>query len=77
MKKLLKNYAKPTPVKFRKLGDTLLVIGTSITMGALIEFHKLEQIFTSKEIKTVMTIALALGVAGKFLTNFFIDEKTN
>jgi hypothetical protein len=77
MKNVLKNYYKPTPAKFRKLGDTLLVVGTSITMGALMEFDKLEQVFTSKEIKVVMTIALSFGVIGKFLTNFFVETKSN
>jgi hypothetical protein len=75
MKKVLKNYYKPTPAKFRKLGDVLLVVGTSITMGTLMEFDKLEKVFTSMEIKVAMVIALSFGVIGKFLTNFFTEKE--
>lgn len=75
MKKILKNYYKPTPAKFRKLGDVLLVVGTSVTMGTLMEFDKLERVFTSKEIKVAMIIALSFGVIGKILTNFFTEKK--
>jgi hypothetical protein len=77
MKKIFKNYYKPTPAKFRKLGDVLLVVGTSITMGTLMEFDKLEKVFTSMEIKVAMITALAFGVIGKFLTNFFAETKSN
>lgn len=77
MKKIFKNYYKPTPAKFRKLGDVLLVVGTSITMGTLMEFDKLERVFTPKEIKVAMIVALAFGVIGKILTNFFTESKSN
>jgi hypothetical protein len=77
MKKIFKNYYKPTPAKFRKLGDVLLVVGTSITMGTLMEFDKFEKVFTSMEIKVAMITALAFGVIGKFLTNFFAETKSN
>lgn len=77
MKKVFKNYYKPTPAKFRKLGDALLAVGTAVTAGALMEFDKLEKVFTAKEVRVVMVTALAFGVIGKFLTNFFAETKSN
>ena len=74
MKKILKNYYKPTPAKFRKLGDALLATGTAVTAGLLMQFDKLEQIFTAKEVKIIMVIALAFGVIGKFLTNLITEK---
>lgn len=73
MKNIFKSYAKPTPAKFRKLGDALLAVGTAVTAGALMEFDKLEKIFTTKEVKIIMIIALSFGVIGKFLTNFISE----
>lgn len=75
MKNIFKNYYKPTPAKFRKLGDALLAVGTFVTAGSLMEFDKLQIVFAVKEIKAIMIIALSFGVIGKFLTNF-ISEPT-
>jgi hypothetical protein len=58
---MIKNkYYSPTPVKWRKLGDALLGISTTITGFAIYE-----------EIRWIAITALLLGVIGKFLTNFF------
>jgi|TARA_R110000868_G_scaffold303124_1_gene563632 hypothetical protein len=58
---MIKNkYYAPTPVKWRKLGDALLGISTTITGFAIYE-----------EIRWIAITALLLGVIGKFLTNFF------
>lgn len=61
-KTLHERYKAPTPVKWRKIGDSILV-GTSgmsaIMMGApLPEF-----------------VLNVVGVGGKVLTNFFHEEK--
>jgi hypothetical protein len=56
-------YNKPTPAKWRKLGDALLGVSTTITGFAIYE-----------EVKWIAITALALGVIGKFLTNFFSEE---
>lgn len=53
-------YYAPTPVKWRKLGDALLGVSTTITGFAIYE-----------EVKGIAITALILGVVGKFLTNFF------
>lgn len=55
-------YYAPTPAKWRKLGDALLGVSTTITGFAIYE-----------DIKGVAITALILGVVGKFLTNFFAE----
>jgi hypothetical protein len=60
---LLINYWKPTPKKWRKIGDSLLAASTVITSAAIIgNYH------------AVGLIALIVGAIGKFLTNFFADD---
>jgi hypothetical protein len=61
--KMKQNYYSPTPKKWRKLGDALLGVSTTITGFAIYE-----------EAKWVAITALALGVVGKFLTNFFGED---
>ena len=60
-----RNYYKPTPKKWRLLGDTLLGVSTTITGYSLYV-----------DLKWVAAAALILGVVGKFLTNFFTDDST-
>lgn len=59
----LKNFYRPTPAKWRKLGDTLLGISTTITGYSLYN-----------DLQWVAGIALALGMLGKFLTDFFVED---
>jgi hypothetical protein len=59
-------YNVPTPAKWRKLGDALLGVSTTITGFAIYE-----------EVKWLAISALALGVIGKFLTNFFSETEIN
>mgnify|MGYP000916276043 CR=1 FL=1 len=59
----IKNYYSPTPKKWRKLGDALLAISTSVT-GYTIYANE----------PTIAVISLVLGVVGKFLTNFFSED---
>lgn len=59
----MKNYYAPTPKKWRKLGDALLGVSTTITTFAIME-----------EMKWIAITALVLGVIGKFLSNFFTEE---
>ena len=62
----MKNYYKPTPKKWRKLGDALLAVSTMITTYAIADEWS----------KWASLSALLLGVVGKFLTNFFgTDEQ--
>lgn len=75
MKRLFKNYWSPTPKKWRKIGDAILAVGTFITAGSLMAYDEMKDIFTPKEVKIVIATAFVLGVAGKFLTNFFKDQE--
>lgn len=64
------SYYKPTPIKWRKAGDTILLGATAMSgfiMGTpLTETGKLWLIFTLN----------VIGVIGKMLTNFFkADEE--
>ena len=72
---LLNNYWKPTPKKWRKIGDTILAVGTFITAGSLVGYDQMKEIFTPQEVKLIIALSFILGVAGKFLTNFFKDEE--
>lgn len=60
---LKEKYYAPTPTKWRKLGDALLGVSTTITGFAIYE-----------ETKWIAITALVIGVAGKFLSNFFTEE---
>ena len=60
---MIKNYYKPTPVKLRKFGDSLLAISTFI--GEYAAFA---------DQKWVAITAFGLGVLGKFMTNFWKQD---
>ena len=72
--KTLKNYYKPTPKKWRKLGDALLAVATVIAIGGIWQYDSLKEIFTSQELKIMIVSSIVFGVVGKFLTNFFKDD---
>jgi len=59
-KKIVENYNAPTPTIWRKIGDSLLVIGTTVTGISA---------FTMPPVVTA--IAAGLTAIGKILTNFF------
>lgn len=59
----LSKYQKPTPAKWRKLGDALLAVSTTVTTYAIAE-----------EMKWLALSAVLIGAAGKFFTNFFAQE---
>jgi hypothetical protein len=62
------NYYKPTPKKWRKIGDTILLGTASLSvliMGSPLSDHaKAWIVFFSN----------ALGIVGKVLTNFFKED---
>ncbi len=70
----LKHYYQTTPVKWRKIGDSILAVGVFVTSGGLLAFDSLEKIFTAHELKVIIGCAFACGVIGKFLTNFFKED---
>lgn len=61
--KMKTSYYNPTPKKWRKLGDALLGVSTTITGFAIYE-----------DVKWIAYTALIIGVIGKFLTNFFTED---
>jgi hypothetical protein len=74
LKKITSSYWKPTPKKWRKLGDTFLAVSSVMAIGGLWQFDNLKDIFTAFEIKSMIVSSIALGALGKFLTNFFKEE---
>lgn len=58
----MKKYYQPTPVKWRKLGDALLALSTTVSTYAIVE-----------EYKWVALSACLIGGIGKFLTNLFSE----
>jgi len=72
---LMKNYFEPTPKKWRKIGDSLLAVAGLFGAGGIIAFDQLKEIYSPHELKLMIGSALLIGIVGKFLTNFFTDEK--
>lgn len=64
MKKLTELYASPTPKKWRKLGDALLSVSTTLAGYSVYDEWG----------KTISIAIMITGVTGKFLTNFFSEE---
>jgi hypothetical protein len=56
-------YYRPTPKKWRQLGDGLLAFSMFVSGYAVIE-----------EMKYVTLGSIAIGGIGKFLTNFFTED---
>ena len=71
---LMCSYWKPTPKKWRRLGDSLLAVATVIAIGGIWQYDSLKEIFTTGELKFMIISSIASGVLGKFLTNFFKEE---
>ena len=76
VKSLMCNYWKPTPKKWRKMGDALLAVASILSIGGLWQFDNLKDVFTSNELKVMIVLSIVLGVIGKFLTNFFVEDIT-
>jgi hypothetical protein len=74
MNKLMKRYWTPTPKKWRKIGDSFLAVSTVLAIGGLWQFDNLKDVFTPNELKIMIVLSLVLGVIGKFLTNFFVED---
>lgn len=56
-------YWKPTPKKWRKVGDSILLAGTTITSYAILS-----------EDKIFAVVSLILTVVGKIITNFANED---
>ena len=56
----LNQYRRPTPIKWRRIGDGLLLASSLVST-------------TNIESPVLATAAIVIGTVGKFLTNFFAD----
>lgn len=65
----LKKYYKETPIRFRKIGDTILIGSTSL--AAIMMTAPIKE--TAKV--WVVFILNVLGVVGKIITNFFKENE--
>lgn len=65
-----KHYYKPTPVKWRKIGDAILFFATGVS--TMVMSLPLED----KAQKWLVFSCGVIGLLGKVLTNFFTDETT-
>ena len=72
---IMKQYWAPTPKKWRRIGDSLLAVATLVAMGGLFQFDALKEIFTVEQLRIMIGGSIAMGVIGKFLTNFFKDSE--
>lgn len=69
-----KGYFEPTPRLFRKIGDGILGIGSSISATTLIVGLNVESEKTQHLLMTITIITIALTTIGKFLSNFFKED---
>lgn len=60
---MMNRYYRPTPIKWRKIGDALLAASTTITTYAIYD-----------QVEWLAYAALITGVIGKFLTNLFVRK---
>lgn len=74
LKKIENRYYSPTPVKWRKIGDSILYGCGVIGSAGLFGFDNLKEFFSPKELKIIIGAFLIFGFLGKFITNFFKDE---
>jgi hypothetical protein len=74
LRNLTCQYWKPTPKRWRKIGDGLLAAASVLAIGGIWQFESLKEIFTPTELKGLIMASIGLGVVGKFLTNFFKED---
>lgn len=70
MKTFLNKYYLPTPVKWRKIGDTILIVGTIISTTVLTEYEKCKEFLNMSDLKGFLTLSIICTVLGKIVTNF-------
>jgi len=68
------SYFEPTPKLFRKIGDSFLAVGSTISATTLIASLNVDD----PKVQKILTIAgigtIILAAVGKFLSNFFKDS---
>ena len=71
---LFKTYFQPTPIKWRKIGDSILIIGTVISTTALVEYENLKDVFSTVEFKHLILASMIFTAVGKVMTNFVAES---
>ncbi len=66
----------PTPVKWRTIGDSILLLGTLISTTMLTEYEKVKELFGVTDLKHWVAASIILTVAGKVITNFVAVQET-
>lgn len=67
----IEHYWKPTPIIWRKIGDSILYGCGIIGTGGLIDYTQLKEFIGESELKIIIIITLLLGFTGKIISNFF------
>jgi len=62
MKNIVKGYYKPTPKKWRKIGDALLAASMTVTTFSVYSYP------------SVAIAAAIVGTVGKFISNLFTED---
>lgn len=75
IKSVLSKYYAPTPVKWRKIGDAILLIGTIISTTLLTEYEKAKELFQVQDLRHLLVVAILFTVLGKILTNFAYKDE--
>jgi len=71
-----KQYYKPTPIFWRKVGDSMLAGATLFAVGGLWDFNTLGGVLSAKAVSIITHASIFLGIVGKLLSNFFSDSDT-
>jgi hypothetical protein len=70
MANIIQQYQKPTPAKWRKIGDSLLLFTLTLTPMVM------QLPLTEHQMLWVNFGIQAVGVFGKVVTNFFTETQT-
>jgi hypothetical protein len=74
--KILKNYYAPTPIIWRKIGDTILLAGTTLSSYVMVQYEQFQFLYPQADLRTIVTASFVMTVIGKCLTNFFTVPET-
>jgi|688.fasta_scaffold12328_20 hypothetical protein len=72
----IKNYYAPTPVFWRKIGDTILLAGTTLSSYVMMQYEQFQTLYPQADLQTIVTASFVLTVIGKCITNFFSVSET-
>lgn len=71
---IFKNYYLPTPVKWRKIGDAILLVGVTIDSVIMKDYDKYKEAF-GNDLKFWLIGIVVCAVVGKLGTNLKTAQK--